>query len=90
MRKANSTATLGELLGKNKGSNLSLDDLPDLLGEKMPDLPMNKVGRMRLIKALQQRMGVNYLNIKGVKGIIEDFDKNMKMENIIAHNKAGV
>lgn len=91
MRAAEKPASLGELLGK-AGSNaesLSLEDLPTILGEKMPELPKNRIGRFRLINALQQRFGNGYNNIPGVKNIIKQFDEEIKLENVIRLNKRG-
>lgn len=92
MRPEGKPASLGELLGK-AGSNsdhLSLEDLPTILGEKMPELPKNRIGRFRLINALQVRFGNGYNNIPGVKNIIKQFDEEMKLENIIRMNKKGI
>jgi len=93
MRPANAPASLGELLGsasKEKSPNdFSLEDLPELLGEKMPEMPKNRLGRFRLINALQQRFGNGYSNIPGVKKIISQFDQEIETENTIRLNKKG-
>lgn len=79
---------MGELLGKSGAkSDLSLTDLPEILGEKMPDLPKNRIGKFRLLSALQVRFGPAYRNIPMVSNIIKQFDKEIETENIIRANK---
>lgn len=94
MRPAGQPANLGELLGsaaeKKDPSEFSLEDLPEILGEKMPELPKNRIGRFRLLNALQQRFGNGYNNIPGVKRIINQFDEEIKLENTIRMNKRGI
>jgi len=90
MRPSNKPAKLGELLGSagNKTS-LGLKDLPEILGEKMPELPMNRIGKFRLINALSQRFGPGFRDIPMVSGIIKEFDSQMNDENVIRQNKKG-
>ncbi len=82
-------ATLAELMGK-QGSDgkLSLTHLPDLLGEAMPELPKSPVGRHRLIRSLQQRFGVNYRSLPGVKDLVEEFDREIAHAIRVAKIKA--
>lgn len=90
MRAAEKPAGLGELLGSaSSKQDLSLKDLPELLGEKMPDLPKNRIGKFRLINALQQRFGPGFNNIPMVAGIIKEFDEEVKLENVIRQNGKG-
>jgi len=74
-------ASLNEIFGK-KGAKESfeLSDLNDILGEKMPELPFNAVGRVRLLKALRNRFGEGYRNIAKLKGIIKQFDGEIKSD----------
>lgn len=70
--------SLGELMGKTggaKGKNLSLDDLGDILGERMPKLEFNPIGRMRLTAALRVRFGDGYRNLPGINNILSEFDE---------------
>jgi len=85
MRSAGKPASLGELLGK-KSENLSLKDLPSLLGEKMPEMPFNRIGKYRLSNALKLRFGLGYKNIPGIKSILEEFDANVETENTVKKN----
>ena len=88
MRDSSSPATIGELMGKaGSKSDLGLKDLPEILGEKMPELPKNRLGKMRLLNALQIRFGQGYKNIPMVSGIIKEFDKEVELENVLRANK---
>ncbi len=79
---------MGELMGKAGGkSDLGLKDLPEILGEKMPELPKNRLGKMRLLNALQIRFGQGYQNIPMVSGILKEFDKEIELENVLRANK---
>lgn len=75
--------SLNELMGgsgeKAKGKKLSLDDLGQLLGERMPKLEFSPVGRLRLTNALRNRFGDSYRNLPGISEIIKDFDKEAAM-----------
>jgi len=87
MRSANKPASLAELLGKDAGSSLGMADLPSLLGEKMPELPKNRIGKFRLTNALKLRFGPGFRNIPGIKNILEEFEHDMETENIVKMNK---
>ncbi len=91
MRESGSPAKLGELLGAESSDKkqLSMEDLPELLGEKMPDLPLNRVGHYRLMQSLKQRFGAGYRNIPMIQGIISEFEQKMKDENVIKMNMRG-
>lgn len=67
--------SLHELMGKSGGKDLTLDHLGDLLGERMPKLEFNPVGRLRLTTALRNRFGDGYKNLPGIEGILKEFDK---------------
>lgn len=84
MRKEGSNATLGEVLGKGakEGRMYTVQDLPELLGEKMIDIEYSPVGRIRLIQALQNRFGDGFRNVPGVRYIMDDFDKELKVKMI--------
>ena len=86
MRSSQKPATLAELLGKDVGQ-MSMSDLPKLLGEKMPEIPHNRIGRFRLNQALKLRFGPGYKNIPGIKNILSEFDKHVETENIVKMNK---
>jgi hypothetical protein len=85
--------SLAELMGRNaatKGESgkLCLDDLHEILGESMPELPRTAVGRHRLVRALQQRFGANFRNLPGVGDLIKDFDAELGFEKKIAQMRA--
>lgn len=90
MRPEGMAPSLGELMGKaGEKKELGLKDLPDLLGEKMPELPANRLGRFRLINALQERFGAGFRNLPMVSKILKEFDENVETENTIRLNKKG-
>lgn len=72
--------SLNELMGKSgtKKKKLSLDDLGDLLGERMPKLEYSPVGRIRLITAMRNRFGDSWRNLEGISDVMSDFDKEAK------------
>lgn len=81
--------SLNELMGKAAGSGskkLTLDDLGELLGERMPKLQFSPVGRLRLTTALRNRFGDNYRNLPGIDEIMKEFDDhanfNVKLQEM--------
>ena len=71
--------TLAEVMGTDgaktsKERKLTMKDLPSLLGDGMPKLQFNQVGRIRMMRALKQRFGNGFRNVPGVSDIINDFD----------------
>jgi hypothetical protein len=90
MREAGKPAKLGELLGKSADNkDMGLKDLPELLGEQMPDMPMNRLGKYRLMQALKIRFGAGYRNLPMIKSLMNEFDEEMKIENVVKMNKKG-
>ncbi len=88
MREAGKPATLAELMGKQDNmADLGLKDLPNLLGEQMPELPKNRIGKFRLLNALSQRFGPGYKNLPMVSKILKEFDDEIELENVIRLNK---
>lgn len=84
-------ASLAEIMGSfgaSQNGRLELEHLPKILGDAMPDLPRNSVGRYRLVKALQQRFGDNFRALPGVSGLVEQFDKEVDFEDRIERIKA--
>jgi len=73
--------------------NVSFETLPQVLGKGMPDLKISPIGRLRLVRALQQRFGDGYRGVRGVNETLREFDEKMdfevavkKMGNIRASN----
>jgi len=82
--------SLAELMGGEgaaKSSSLTLDQLPLILGDAMPEMTKDNVGRFRLIKALQQRYGKNFRRLPGVSGLIKEFDEDVKFEHQVGKMK---
>lgn len=86
-----SKATLNELMGsggsKAKERDLDLDDLKEILGERMPKLEFNPVGRMRLTSALRVRFGENFSHLPGISGLLKKFDEEAKFAVKLAEMK---
>lgn len=77
-------ASLAEIMGGVKDpSSLSLSKLPELLGEAMPNLPRNPVGRFRLVAALKNRFGANFRSLPGVSNLVREFDSDIELEQRI-------
>lgn len=75
-------AGLAELLGRagadaaRKG--LRLADLQEILGDAMPELPRDAVGRHRLIRSLKARFGPNFRALPGVSGLVSEFEEEIE------------
>ncbi len=79
-------ASLSEVMGSaaaEKGSELKLEHLPEILGDAMPDLPKNAVGRYRLLRSLKARFGPNFRSLPGVTGLLTQFDGVLDTERTI-------
>lgn len=61
-------------------NGLALEQLPMILGDAMPELPRDPVGRHRLVRALQQRFGDNFRALPGVSSLVEQFDREIENE----------
>jgi len=68
--------SMNEVMGKAGAvKRISLASLPDILGEKMPRIPLNGVGKVRLVQALRNRYGAGYRNLPGVSDMMAEFDE---------------
>lgn len=81
--------SLAELMGKSgaqrgESGKLSLEHLPELLGDALPELPRNAVGRFRLLRSLKARLGPNFRSLPGVGSIVKEFDNEVALEKRIA------
>jgi len=83
-RDSEKPASLNEMMGK--GTEISLDNVSEFLGEKMPELPLDRVGRLRLQRALKNRFGEGFRNIPGIKKLMNDFDKKIRFQALIKAN----
>lgn len=84
---------LAEILGRagaqaEKGKKLTLEDLPDLVGESLPEINFDAVGKHRLVTALRNRFGDGYRNITAAKDIIADFEEKRKFEDRLSELRA--
>ena len=89
MRDSVKPASLGELMGEGfeHRTQLTCEDLPKLLGEKMPELTYDRVGKLRLVNALHQRFGPGYGSIPGIKQIMQHFEHEMHTESVVRMNR---
>lgn len=87
MKKTSINELMGGAGGKAKGRKLSLDDLGELLGERMPKLEFTPVGRLRLTTALRNRFGDGYRNLPGIDDIMSEFEKEAKFNVKLAEMK---
>lgn len=60
---------------KGESQDLGLKDLHDLLGDRAPQMEFSPRGRLRLVTALRNRFGDNYRSLRGIEGILKEFDK---------------
>lgn len=86
---AKGKTTLNEIMGKQGDqfakSGIDFSDLPALLGDGMPELKFTALGRVRLMRALQQRFGSGYRNVPGIAKLMKRFDEEAKTE--LEHHK---
>ena len=69
-------ATMNELMGSaGSKKDFTLSDLPELLGDRTPEMEFSPRGRLRLVTALRNRFGESYRNLRGIGGLIKEFDK---------------
>lgn len=86
--------TLAEIMGEagiaqaQHSGGMRLDKLHEILGEAMPELPRNPVGRHRLIRSLGQRFGPNFRSLPGVKDLVSQFDSEIEFEKHCAKIRA--
>lgn len=71
---------------ESKKRKLTLDDLEDLLGERLPKMEFSPRGRFRLLTALRNRFGESFKNLPGISDILQEFDKeaefNVKVQKM--------
>lgn len=89
MRDSIKPASLAELMGKGyeHRDKLTLADLPHILGHKMPEITYDRVGRLRLHHALEQRFGRDYVNMPHISDLLEQHADMMKTHAQIRANR---
>lgn len=50
-----------------------------VLGDDIPELPLNKIGRFRLLQALRRKFGITYRNVGQAKKLLDYFDRQLKV-----------
>jgi len=76
--------SMNEVMGKGAAQKITLSSLPEILGEKMPRLPLNRVGKVRLIQALRNRYGASYRNLPGVSDVLKEFETAADHDDTLA------
>lgn len=76
--------SMNEVMGKAGAQKITLERLPEILGEKMPRLPLNRVGKVRLIQALRNRYGASYRNLPGVSDVLKEFEAATEHDDTLA------
>jgi len=81
MRDSLKLANLNELMGEGfeHRTKLTLEDLPKLLGHKMPEISYDRIGRIRLHHALQQRFGSDYVNMPHIRDLLKQHEEAMRV-----------
>ena len=51
----------------------------DQLGEDTPKIPLNRIGRFRLLQLLRRKFGVNFKNVGQAQQILKVFDTKVKV-----------
>lgn len=89
MRDQVKPASLGELMGEGyeHRTQLTLADIPKLLGHKAPQITNDRVGRLRLHHALQQRFGGDYVNMPHIQDLLKQHADAMVNESKIQANR---
>ena len=79
--------SMNEVMGKGAGQKITLERLPEILGDKMPRIPLNRVGKVRLIQALKNRYGAGYRNLPGVSDTLREFEDATEHDEMIERVK---
>lgn len=67
-------------LSKAKKTGMAnLSKYSEALGEDVPDMALNKIGRFRLQQVLRRKFGANWKGVSLAKRIMSDFEKQMKV-----------
>lgn len=61
---------------------LNLTPFRQVLGEDIPDLPLNKIGRFRLLQALRRKFGISFKNVGQAKKLLDMFDRQLKISKM--------
>jgi hypothetical protein len=61
---------------------LNLTPFRQILGDDIPDLPLNKIGRFRLLQALRRKFGANFKNVGQAKKLLDIFDRQLKISKV--------
>lgn len=68
---------LSEIVRQDVLTRFDVQPIQQALGDDMPDVQMNQVGRMRLVDALSRKFGENFRAVPAAGKAIEHFDSEM-------------
>lgn len=68
-----------EKLSKAHSRSVDLSKFNDLVGEDMPEITPDKIGKFRVYQILRRRFGVNFKNHPAAKQVLTHFENEVKM-----------
>lgn len=68
---------------KHKTDALDLSRYSKVLGDGLPHIKPDKVGRFRLLQHLRNKYGASYRNFPGVQEVIDYFDGEHKFHRVM-------
>jgi len=68
---------------------MDLTPFKSLFGEDLPNIEANTVGKIRLIKMLRHKFGVNYRNFPQAKKLIDYFNSEMEFNKKVIKIRSG-
>lgn len=54
----------------------------EILGEDVPEVPLNRIGKFRLQNVLRRKFGVDWKNHGTAQSILKDFDMKLKVAGL--------
>jgi hypothetical protein len=69
---------IAELIQKGVLSPMNEAPFASVLGEQMPKLERTRIGRTRLMSALQKRFGEDFRGVKAAQDLLQKFDDEVE------------
>lgn len=76
MKKEN--ITVREMMGEEVPMKMDLSPIKEALGEDLPEIPANSLGKIRLVKLLRNKYGINYRNFAPAIRALNHFESEMR------------
>lgn len=61
---------------------LNMQPFKEALGADIPNFPLSKIGRYRLLQALRYNYGPGFKNVSAAVKLLSLFDKEMKLSDM--------